>query len=280
MNIKGILKFSVLSLKHQLQNVGFYMILLIILILLKIVCAQLGVYLKETDGVMNIFELYTWLLAGGSRIIYMLGLLVIIFGCGFFHNQVAYCLVRMTRTEWILSHVLYLVIISVIYNIFFLVCFWICCGGAITFDGVWSDAAYVGKDWIGAIGIQMVMYIHSGFFTYNPNFVGLLTMVFSVIASVIVGMLLVAFSLMNKGIFGIACFCGFYFGEIVLVNIMELKNLSYLFPFGCTNVSYLLLDSSRPNLLYGGIYCAVLCAVLLILLIKIASKVDFAKMDS
>lgn len=278
---KVITKFAILSLDRQIRNVGFYVILIVTFFAIQFICYDIGDYLHQTSDKMNIFEIYIWTMSSrGAQVLYLLGLLFLIHGCDFFSNGAAFFLIRMKRKSWISSHIMYLTEVIVLYNIFLIVFFGIACKGAITFNSSWSNAAHMaGQFWVEDIGIRAIMGVNFKMLSFNPNHIGLLTIVLSICIGLFVGMFILIFMLIHKPIWGIAGICLLWFLDMLLVERWDFAVLNKFFPFSMSRVGQIGLWSAGPSLLYTIAYFVVLLVVLAAVLAKIVKKTDFIKME-
>lgn len=278
---KSIFQFSMLSVKDQLRNIGFYIVLLVVFFVIQFICYDIGDYLHATNDKMNIFEIYIWFLSiRNSQIIYLAGLVFVICGCSFFSNGAAYGLIRMKRKTWVASHIFYLLTIVAIYNISLIVFFWISCKGAITVKGIWSNAAYVaGQFWIEDIGIRSMMDVNYSMLSFNPNYVGILTFVLSLLIGLIVGMIMLAFMLCRKSVWGIACIVLLWFMDMLLVERFNIEIFRKILPFSLSRSGQLGFCYSGPPVIYAIAYFILFTIVMIAILEKISQKVDFVKME-
>lgn len=278
---KSVFRFAMRSVKGQMKNAGFYIVLAVIFVIIQLICYGIGGYLHSTGDKMNLFEIYVWFMsARTSQIIYLLGLVLIICGCDFFSNGAIYNLIRMRRKTWVASHIVYMTIIIAVYNLWLLISFWFSCKGAVTIYGVWSDAAYTaGQFWVEDIGIRAIMGVSYKMLSFNPNMVGILTFVMSMFIGLFVGMVLLAFMLYGKSVWGIACIVLLWFMDMLFVERFTWAVFRRIFPFSLSRTGQLGFCSSGPPVSYAIAYFVLAVIVLIAILEKIAKKVDFVKME-
>lgn len=278
---KVIPRFSVLSIERQMKNAVFYVVLLVTLFVVQIVCYGVGDYLYETSDKMNIFEIYIWMMSSrGSQLLYLLGLLFCVYGCEFFRNSAPYFMIRMNRKIWIISNVLYLLLIVLGYNIYLIFCLGVACKGAVTISGVWSDAAHVaGQIWVEEIGIRAIMGVNYHMLSYNPNIIGLLSVALSVCIGLFVGMFLLLFMLIQKPVWGISGVCLFWFLDMLLIGRWGVTILQNFSPFAMSRVGNIGLWSAGSSLVHTFTYFVIILFVMSVLLKKVVRQMDFLKME-
>lgn len=277
---KSVMRFSWVSLKESFHSAGFYLVLIVIFLVIQFLCSGIGAYLHDTYDSMNIFEIYIWFMSRrNSQVIYLLGVMALIFGASFFHSGSAYFLLRTNRRTWIFSQMGYLFMIVTGFNLFILVSFIISCRGAVTFCGRWSEAALTAcQTWVEDIGICSFISADAGFLVHNPNAVGIITLCLQILIGVITGMILLAFQARGKMVWGVMFVSILWFLEVTF-ELIVWEPLAYMTPFRLSRPAQLSLNGFGPPVIYAFAYLLLLCLVLESILLKLSKSIDFVKME-
>ena len=278
---KNIVRFSFVSIRDNIHNVMFYLVLVVMFCAIQFLCADVGSYLHNTHDRMNIFEIYIWFMARrSSQIIYILGLIFLLCGTNFFHTGASYYLLRTNRRNWIFSQLLYLFILVIGFNLFILISFWISCKGAITIEGIWSNAAYIAaQTWTEDIGILSFIMVDFGLLKHNPNVLGIITFFLQLLAGIFTGMLLIAFQAKGKMAYGIMVVGVLWFTEVMFEFVRGFPAIAYMTPYRLTRISQLSLNNSGPSVFYAFCYLLLLFWIMETILLKLSKTVDFVKME-
>lgn len=278
---KCVARFSYISVKESLHSIVFYVVLAVIFFVIQYLCAGIGSYLHGTDDKMNIFEIYIWFNSRrSSHVIYLLGLIFLVCGTTFFHTGASYYLLRATRRIWVFCQIIYLFVITFIYNVFIVFSFCISCRGAITFAGRWSEAAFTAcQFWTEDIGIISFIMADQGFLRYDPNMVGIVTFCLQLLVGMVVGMVLIAFQARGKMVIGVMVIVILWFAEVFIAEVAYFPQLSYITPFRLSTPGQLALNGGGPSVIYAFAYFILFILVLEAILVRLSKQVDFVKME-
>lgn len=278
---KSIVRFSRVSIKESLCSVIFFVVLAVTFFVIQYLCSGVGLYLHTIEDRMNIFEIYIWFNSRRqSHVIYLMGLIFLVCGTNFFHTGSSYYLLRTTRRTWVFSQIIYLFVITGIYNLFILISFWISCRGALTLKGEWSEAAFTAcQFWTEDIGIISFIMADAGFLKHNPNMVGVITFALQLLIGVIVGMILIAFQAKGKMVIGVMLIVVLWFIEVMFTEAIGIPVLAYMTPFRLSTPGQLGLNEGGPSVIYAFSYLILLFVVLETILVKLSKQIDFVKME-
>lgn len=278
---KNIILLTRNSLSNMSRSILFYFVLGGMFLIIQFLCPNVGTYLKETDGSMNLFEIYIWFMARRtSQVIYLLGLIFLLGVTTFFHSGVSYCLIRTNRKNWVLSQILYLIVLVVVFNIFLIISFVVACHGAVNLCGQWSDAAFMAVQyWTEEIGIISVIGADYGFLKHNPNFLGGMSFVLEVLIGTITGLILYIFQMKGKMPYGITVVSVLWFLEVMLERYVWLPWLAYLTPYRLSRLGQLSLNFEGPSVIYAICYLILFILILETILTRISKTIDFKNME-
>lgn len=278
---KTIVRFSCISIMELLRNVVFWLVLIVVSLVLLYLCGDVGAYLRESGDQMNLFEIYIWFHSiRQSRVIYLVGLILLLCGVTFFNKGASYYLLRINRRIWVISQLFYLFAVVVVYNLVTLAVFWVGCKGAVSVVGEWSRAAFIACQFgVEYIGLGTTFYAIPHFLAFNPNLIGIVTLALQILIGVIVGMTLLAFQSKGKIFIGIIVVLAFWFGEVMLMENFGYPVLGYLTPFRLSMPSQIGFGGTGPSAIYACSYFVVLFIVLESLLLRLSKQVDFLKME-
>ncbi len=278
---KRVLNFSMISLRDTLKNVTLYAFLLVILCVLLYLFGGVRKHLVENGDRMNLWEIYIWFLSTRqSQLIYFLSILFLVGKIMNYHPGMSYYLLRMTRHSWISSQI-YLVFFNVLgFNIFLLLCFCLVCGGQVTLAGEWSQASMKASQFsVEIIGMRPVVSVSFGLLQHNPNLIGGLTFLLSLLIGNFTGLIMLLFYLKNRPVYGGICVLGLWFLDIIIEAETYLRFLRYMSPYGLSRVTRSSLNYGDTSVLYAALF--LLCADLLLskLVCYASYDIDFVKME-
>lgn len=279
---KLVLRLFRISIVETLRSVVFWLVLGIFFLVLLYLCGSVGDFLVKNNYRMNLFELYIWFQSiKFSRVIYLACLLLLICGITFFHKGASYYLLRINRKIWIQSQIIHLLAVIIFVNFTMLIAFWVGCHGAINAVGEWSGAAFLACQF-GAqeIGLGMSFYANPYLLGQNPNVLGVVALILTILNSLLVGMVILACQAKGKTFLGIILVLGFWFGEMMmLIENFDHPILPYLTPFRLSMISLIGINGAGPSVVYAIVYHVVFCVVVRYVLMKFSKQVDFLKME-
>jgi hypothetical protein len=278
---KTILRFSFLSIKEELRSVNIYIFLVIIFFVIQFCFSGVGAYLNHNNDSMNIFELYIWFMTtSNSQIIYLIGIFFLARGVVFFNLGSAYYLLRTNKKTWIASQMVYIFFIVAAYNLFLILSLCIACGTSLNLSNNWSNAAITACQF-GADAIRIKPIVSAPFriLQCNPNFIGLVTFLLSLLIGTCVGIVIIYFTIKNRVVYGIFSIFGVWFLDLLIENNPSFKNGTYVSPFGLSRVARLSLNSAGPSLWYAIVFNLCLIIILIQVLMEISKKIDFVKLE-
>lgn len=278
---KKVLRFARVSIREELRNVNLYVFLCIMFLVLQFCFSGIKGYLQEAEESMNLFELYIGFMSTRtSQMIYLVGILFLACGVVFFNTGAPYYLIRSGKAVWMKSQICYLFIMAAGYNVFLLISFWIACGGRITFQGKWSSAALTACQFSAkAIGIRPIISFSHGIMRYSPNTIGILALLLSVLLAVGVGLVMIAFQIKKRAVFGILGIATVWFLDVLIESISFPGIADYLSPFGLSRVYRLSLNGSGPTPVYAVAFWVSFLLLLTAIQIKYIEKIDFVKLE-
>lgn len=279
---KTVMRFSRIAWMEVLRSMTFWFTLGIVFLVILYLCGTIGESIRSYGERMNLFELYIWFLtARFSRIIYLAGMLILLCGITFFHKGASYYLLRVNRKIWVSSQIVFLIAVVVFYNVIILCALWCGCRGLISFQGEWSTTAFMACQFGEAeVGLGMAFVAYPNLLAYNPNYLGLITLILSILNSLWVGLVMLVFQSKGKVIYGIIVVIGLWYAEIMmLVENFTHPILPYLTPFRLSMISLIGIGGAGPSVLYAIVYHILFLFALGILLNRLSKQVDFLKME-
>ncbi len=282
---KKALNYLKLSLMAEFTSPIIYAVFIILFLFIWSSFSGVTSWLTENHDSLNLFEFYTFFGCDFfTNTIYLTGIMFVSCGIFFFNSGSAYYLIRMDKRTWVNSQIIYMFVMTVIYNIALIVMFVIACGGKITFDGSWSKAAFVGCSG-GAIQINIVDVISMltpGLLTYNPNFIGIVSFFLLTIEGASAGLLMIWLTMKRKNVYAVAVIFGGQFLDMLAINEISSNTIvgkiwSYAVPFRMYRVNFSSLNNGKVSIIYSMIYITVILTVLILLIRRSAADIDFVK---
>ncbi len=282
---KRALNYLRLSLMAEFTNPIIYAVFITLFLFIWSSFSGVTSWLSENNDSLNLFEFYTFFGCDFfTNTIYLTGIMFVSCGIFFFNSGSAYYLIRMDKRTWVNSQIIYMFVMTVIYNIALIVMFIIACGGKITFDGSWSKAAFVGCSG-GAMQINIVDVISMltpGLLTYNPNFIGIVSFFLLTVEGVSAGLLMIWLTMKRKTVYAVAVIFGGQFLDMLAINEISSNTIvgkiwSYAVPFRMYRVNFSSLNNGKVSIIYSMIYITVILTVLILLIRRSAADIDFVK---
>lgn len=282
---KRALNYLKLSLMAEFTSPIIYAVFIILFLFIWSSFSGVTSWLSENNDSLNLFEFYTFFGCDFfTNTIYLTGIMFVSCGIFFFNSGSAYYLIRMDKRTWVNSQIIYMFVMTVIYNIALIVMFIIACGGKITFDGSWSKAAFVGCSG-GAMQINIVDVISMltpGLLTYNPNFIGIVSFFLLTVEGASAGLLMIWLTMKRKTVYAVAVIFGGQFLDMLAINEISSNTIvgkiwSYAVPFRMYRVNFSSLNNGKVSIIYSMIYITVILTVLILLIRRSAADIDFVK---
>lgn len=250
---KQSVRLAKLAAMENLHNPTVYLFFMFLCGILQFCYGGIGDYLKQNGQYMNLFELYIVTMdTERSQCLYLIGCLFLAFGMKFYRQNTAYYLIRVNRRIWSLSWMIYLFLGSILINLIFLINTWIACAGRIILQGNWSDAAKlaaVSND-VSQINLVSIVDFIPENLKSNPNYLGVITFLFSIFLALCVGVLLTIFQQGRKSVVGLFLILFLWFVDIPVRSIPALKKFTYVGVFSMTRVSRLKPADDGPTVGY------------------------------
>ena len=276
-----VFRYGALSVKSELRSVNLYLVLLFAFGYFQWNLGGLSNYLAKSQERMHVFEMYVQLLTfDRSQLVYLLGVMAISCGSLFYSGGAAYYLIRGNRRRWALGQALYLLVMTLGYNLFLLFSFCFSTGGHLTLTNQWSRASVLAIEATpGKIGCRDIFGTYSSVLQMNPAAAGFLTLLLSVLVGMAAGMVMICFGMRNKGVFGAAILAITWFADYMVQDTPFLSKAKYFSPFGLSRIGGLLSWNGEAAVLYAVVFLCILIAAELWILLESAEKVDFMKLE-
>lgn len=278
---KESLRLTRLSLISEVKNPTMYVILLCVFFVIQFCFHGISSYLETVSQRMNVFELYIFFMASRtSQILYLLGQILLSCGVLFFHTGAAYHLIRTNRKRWMTSQILYLLAITIGYNIFIFLSLVLSLDGQVTFGNEWSRAMMTAAQFsLEKIGGRSISIVIPGLMQTSPMQAVLTTFVLSITVGLLVGLIMISATSSNKTPVGFATITVFWFVDILIENIPLIYDLTYISPFGLARIYRLSLTGYGPGFQYAIFILLVMVMCMIIVLYRSIRKLDFVKLE-
>ena len=278
---KRVFRYGALSVKGELRSVNLYLVMLFAFFFIQWNLGGLSAYLAESKGRMHVFELYVhFLTTQRAQIVYLLGIMAVSCGSLFYSSGAAYYLIRGNRRSWALGQVLYLLVVTLGYNLFLLFSFWFSAGWHLTLTNQWSRASVLAEQFgTSVIGCRSVFSIYRSVLQMSPAAAGLITLLLSVLVGMAAGMAMICFGMRNKGVFGAAILAVAWFADFLILDNPLFSKAMYVSPFGLSRIVRLLSLAGGAGIPYAVVFFCILIAVEFFILLESAEKIDFMKLE-
>lgn len=127
--------------------------------------------------------------------------------------------------------------------------------------------------------MRPVVSVSFGLLQHNPNLIGGLTFLLSLLIGNFTGLIMLLFYLKNRPVYGGICVLGLWFLDIIIEAETYLRFLRYMSPYGLSRVTRSSLNYGDTSVLYAALF--LLCADLLLskLVCYASYDIDFVKME-
>lgn len=279
---KESLRLAKLSLASEIKNPTLYVILLCVFFLIQFCFQGISPYLKSVSGQMNVFELYIFFMSSRtSQMLYLLGQIMLSCGVLFFHTGAAYHLIRTNRKRWLKSQIIYLMVMTIGYNIFIFLSLTLALNGQVTFENEWSSAMMIAAQFssIEKIGAYAISIVVPGLMQTHPMQAVLITFALSIIVGLLVGLIMISSTSSNKTAIGFVTITVFWFVDILVENVPAISGLTYISPFGLARIYRLSVTGSGPDFRYALVVLLIMAITMVFVLSKSIRKLDFVKLE-
>ena len=280
-DFKEALHYSMVLLRDELKNITLYAFLMVVLCVLLYLFGGVRGYLLENGERMNLWEIYIWFLSTRqSQLIYLLGILFLVGRIMNYHPGMSYYLLRMSRHSWISSQIWLMLFNVLAFNIFLLLCFFLACGGQVTLVGEWSQASLRASQFsVDIIGMKPVIGVSFGLLQHDPNGIGALTFLLSLLIGNFTGSFMLLFYLKKQPAYGGIGILGFWFLDIIIESETYLRFLRYVSPYGLSRVARSSLNYGDTSVLYAVLFLLCMNLLLSKWACYASYHIDFDKME-
>lgn len=278
---KEPLRLAKLSLTSEAQNPVLYVILLCVFLIIQYCFQGISVYLESVAQQMNVFELYIFFMASRtSQTLYLIGEILLSCGILYFHAGAAYHLIRTNKKKWVTSQILYLLIITIGYNIFIFLSLVLSLGGRVTFDNEWSGTMITAAQFsLAEIGGYPFSIVAPGLMQTTPAQAVVITFILSLAIGLLTGLIMISATSSNKTVIGFTVIAMLWFADILIENDPAMSAMTYISPFGLSRIYRLALTGSGPHFEYAIAILLVFVTVMVFILYRAIRNLDFAKLE-
>lgn len=276
--IKVLIRLEKYNLYRLLCNPKWYIICLFTYFFVEIVYGGLGDYLIENDSVVQIFELYIFsMFSKGLYLIFFMGYILLYCNAPFADKDTMQRVMRVTKSIWITAQIIYIAILSVLYQLFIQICLVIAVNGRVMFQGQWSSTIWKAVQFSEeSIGVRpLVDFFYGILQNGSPVGMFLISFLLGFCMSVFFGMIFMAFNLLRGNYTSYIIIAALWFGDFIYGSTNILPSVSgYIFPFSMYQNA--IVKGGAECLVSAGIWC-IYIAILVLVSRKAIRHYDFLK---
>lgn len=281
MEYKKVIRYVKAIIKLEVHNVSVYLLLLSIFLIIQYCFSNVSNYLIENSQSMNFFELYVaFMSTRQSQLIYIVAIILLIKGGCFSDSSMTFYLVRMNKKIWLNTQWIYVFLEITLLNLFIMVCILVASNGLCDLKPEWSDAFLTASQFSPEkIGIRSIVSFSYNLTKYNPNFIGIITFVLSMMIGMVSGITIIYFDIMKKTIVGAITVLLLWFLDVIVEFVPVFSVFEYISYYGLSRIYRLSVNNYRPTIVYS--ICFFSCSIIILynIGIYIVKKIDVLKME-
>ena len=281
MEYKKVIRYVKAIIKLEVHNVSVYLLLLSIFLIIQYCFSNVSDYLIENSQSMNFFELYVaFMSTRQSQLIYIVAIILLIKGGCFSDSSMTFYLVRMNKKIWLNTQWIYVFLEITLLNLFIMVCILVASNGLCDLKPEWSDAFLTASQFSPEkIGIRSIVSFSYNLTKYNPNFIGIITFVLSMMIGMVSGITIIYFDIMKKTIVGAITVLLLCFLDVIVEFVPVFSVFEYISYYGLSRIYRLSVNNYRPTIVYS--ICFFSCSIIILynIGIYIVKKIDVLKME-
>ncbi|MBO5389872.1 MAG: hypothetical protein J6A59_17390 [Lachnospiraceae bacterium] len=281
MEYKKVIRYVKAIIKLEVHNVSVYLLLLSIFLIIQYCFSNVSDYLIENSQSMNFFELYVaFMSTRQSQLIYIVAIILLIKGGCFSDSSMTFYLVRMNKKIWLNTQWIYVFLEITLLNLFIMVCILVASNGLCDLKPEWSDAFLTASQFSPEkIGIRSIVSFSYNLTKYNPNFIGIITFVLSMMIGMVSGITIIYFDIMKKTIVGAITVLLLWFLDVIVEFVPVFSVFEYISYYGLSRIYRLSVNNYRPTIVYS--ICFFSCSIIILynIGIYIVKKIDVLKME-
>ena len=281
MEYKKVIRYVKAIIKLEVHNVSVYLLLLSIFLIIQYCFSNVSDYLIENSQSMNFFELYVAFISRRqSQLIYIVAIILLIKGGCFSDSSMTFYLVRMNKKIWLNTQWIYVFLEITLLNLFIMVCILVASNGLCDLKPEWSDAFLTASQFSPEkIGIRSIVSFSYNLTKYNPNFIGIITFVLSMMIGMVSGITIIYFDIMKKTIVGAITVLLLWFLDVIVEFVPVFSVFEYISYYGLSRIYRLSVNNYRPTIVYS--ICFFSCSIIILynIGIYIVKKIDVLKME-
>lgn len=272
---KKIIRCTRLSVQTELRTPMFYAVYGIFIYWLLYNTKDVAIWLVEHKDQLNFFELYISFSSNTiTHVIYSVCIMLLCSGAFFFQSGTRFYLIRMDRKSWLQSQILYVLGTVLFFNLVLFVLFFLTAHGSVIFDGSWSKLIYGEMNGGDSQFVMPVMSMYnSEFLVYNPNFIGIMTLITMIIEGVTMGLLLNYMITKRKTVYAVMLILGGRMIDSVVFNEIGKQSFltsiwRYVSPFSMYRIENSSLGGGTVSVLYSMTVIILILIILLVVFLK------------
>ena len=281
MEYKKVIRYVKAIIKLEVHSVSVYLLLLSIFLIIQYCFSNVSDYLIENSQSMNFFELYVaFMSTRQSQLIYIVAIILLIKGGCFSDSSMTFYLVRMNKKIWLNTQWIYVFLEITLLNLFIMVCILVASNGLCDLKPEWSDAFLTASQFSPEkIGIRSIVSFSYNLTKYNPNFIGIITFVLSMMIGMVSGITIIYFDIMKKTIVGAITVLLLWFLDVIVEFVPVFSVFEYISYYGLSRIYRLSVNNYRPTIVYS--ICFFSCSIIILynIGIYIVKKIDVLKME-